>query len=199
MVKIEDLNWEKTNGLIPCIVQDIQTKSVLMLAYVSKESLAETLKLNQMVFYSRTKNRLWRKGEESGNVLKLHDLKMDCDQDTLLAYVSPTGPVCHKGYDTCWEEQNKAASQFHRLEKVIQHRKQNPTDQSYTASLFRKGINKIAQKVGEEAVELVIESKDDNASLFLNEAADLMYHYIVLLAAKGFTLKDVENILSARE
>lgn len=195
---IKELDWEKQNGLIPCIVQDVSTNVVLMMAFVSKESLQKTAELNQMVFYSRSRKKLWRKGEDSGNVLDLVRMKMDCDKDTLLAWVKPKGPVCHTGAETCWEEFNEPLSQFHRLERVINDRKNNPSDSSYTSSLFSGGINKIAQKVGEEAVELVIEAKDDDKDLFLNEAADLMYHYIVLLASKGYSLDDVEEVLKSR-
>jgi phosphoribosyl-ATP pyrophosphohydrolase/phosphoribosyl-AMP cyclohydrolase len=196
---IKELDWEKTNGLIPCIVQDNITNSVLMMAFVSKESLAETANSNLLTFYSRSRQKLWTKGEDSKNTLEVVDIKMDCDKDTLLARVKPKGPVCHKGTDTCWAETNESISQFYRLEQTINSRKNDPLESSYTSSLFAKGINKVAQKVGEEAIEMVIEAKDENDELFLNEAADLMYHYIVLLAAKGFTLNDIEKVLKKRE
>lgn len=196
---IRELDWEKENGLIPCIIQDVDTLKVLMMGYMTKESLLETAKEKKIVFFSRSRQKLWMKGEESGNKLELVDLSMDCDKDTLLAWVKPKGPVCHTGADTCWNEKNVHSSPLRKLERTIQERKANPSDQSYTASLLKKGINKVAQKVGEEAVELVIEAKDDNEELFLNEAADLMYHYLVLLAAKGFKLKDVEAVLKGRE
>jgi len=196
---IETLDWDKTDGLIPCIVQDASTAAVLMMAYVSRDSLLATAKSKKMVFYSRSREKLWLKGEESGNFLELISIKSDCDNDTLLAQVNPVGPVCHTGTDTCWDEKNAPTSVFHKLESTIQDRRDNPTDKSYTASLFAKGINKVAQKVGEEAVELVIEAKDNDKDLFLNEAADLMYHFLVLLAAKGYELREVEEVLRGRE
>jgi len=193
------LDWDKNQGLLPAIIQDAQTQQVLMLGYMSKESLEKTLAERKVTFFSRSKNRLWTKGETSSHFLNLVDLKADCDQDTLLIRVQPEGAVCHTGSDTCFNEINEPTASFlPRLEATIQDRKNNPMENSYTASLFQKGINKVAQKVGEEAVELVIEAKDDNEALFLNEAADLMYHYLVLLAAKGYRLKDVESILEKR-
>lgn len=195
---IDQLDFEKSNGLLPAVIQDAKTNKVLMLGYMNEEALQKTLLEKRITFFSRSKNRLWTKGETSGNFLNLVDIKVDCDQDALLIKANPVGPVCHTGTDTCWKEVNQLESFLHQLEKVIQDRKNNPSEKSYTASLFKKGINKIAQKVGEEAVELIIEAKDDNEELFLNEAADLMYHYIVLLAAKGYQLKDVEQILQRR-
>ena len=192
------INFEKGNGLVPAIVQDSDTKNVLMLGYMNAEALAKTEETKQVTFFSRTKNRLWTKGEESGHVLDLVDIKVDCDDDTLLVTARPHGPTCHKGTDTCWGEDNNSDNFLDQLEAIIRDRKQNPSEESYISSLFQKGINKVAQKVGEEAVEVVIEAKDDNASLFLNESADLLFHYLVLLQAKGFELKDVLAILKGR-
>ena len=192
------LDFEKTGGLIPAIIQDLKTNKVLMLGYMNEEALQKTQELGKVTFYSRTKQRLWTKGEESGNFLNVVSIKEDCDNDTLLIKVNPVGPVCHTGADTCFEEKNAASDFLTYLEGVIQDRKANPSEKSYTTMLFNKGINKVAQKVGEEAVELIIEAKDNNESLFLNEAADLMYHYIVLLAAKGYKLEDVISVLKER-
>lgn len=187
------------DGLVPAIIQDAITNKVLMLGYMNREALDKTLAEGKVTFFSRSKNRLWTKGEESGNFLHLQHSAVDCDGDTLLLKVHPVGPVCHTGDDTCWGETNKEATTFlHSLEQVIRDRKNNPTEKSYTASLFAKGINKIAQKVGEEAVEVVIEAKDNNDELFLNESADLLFHYLILLQAKGFTLEDVVTILKDR-
>lgn len=194
------INFEKGNGLVPCIIQDSQTKNVLMLGYMDKTALEKTISDQIVTFWSRSKNRLWTKGEESGNFLQVRSMSMDCDNDTLLIMVVPKGPTCHTGTDTCWGQSNLPnAFLFETLQSTIQSRKEEKESKSYTASLFQKGINKIAQKVGEEAVELVIESKDDNDDLFLNEAADLMYHFIVLLVAKGFTLSNVVAVLKSRE
>ena len=198
MINTSAINFEKGDGLVPAIVQDASTHNVLMLGYMNKESLEKTLEEKVVTFYSRSKNRLWTKGETSGNFLNLVDAKIDCDKDTLLLRVNPIGPVCHTGSDTCFNEDNKDNNFLLHLQSVIQERKDNPTEGSYTAKLFSKGINKVAQKVGEEAVELVIEAKDDNEDLFLNEAADLMYHYLVLLVAKGYKLEDVLGILESR-
>ena len=190
-----------SEGLIPAIIQDAQTKMVLMLGYMNTEALEQTKATKKVTFYSRSKQRLWMKGEESGNVLNLVSIKNDCDKDTLLIKVNPQGPTCHKGTDTCWEENNSPTFGFlSELESVIQDRKDNASDdESYVASLFKKGINKIAQKVGEEAVEVVIEAKDNNDNLFLNESADLLFHYLMLLQAKGFKLNDVVEVLKGRE
>lgn len=194
---VSSIDFTKVGGLVPVVVQDASTKSVLMLGYMNEAALEKTLAEKRVTFFSRTKERLWTKGETSGNFLELVDLQLDCDQDTLLALVNPIGPTCHTGTDTCFGTKNEG--EFVRyLERVIQERRDNPTEKSYTASLFRKGINKVAQKVGEEAVELVIEAKDDNEELFLNEAADLMYHYLVLLAAKGYAWEDVMSVLKSR-
>ena len=192
-----DFNKNK-DGLVPAIIQDNNTHKVLMLGYLSEESLSLTLSTDVVHFYSRTKQRIWKKGQESGNELKVVSLKEDCDNDTLLIKVNPVGPVCHKGDDTCFKEINESTDFIEKLESVIEDRKQNPIDSSYVSSLFKKGINKIAQKVGEEAVELVIEAKDDNDDLFLNESADLMFHYLILLQEKGFKMKDIVKILRER-
>lgn len=187
-------------GLVPAIIQDAKTKNVLMLGYMNQEAFDTTQKTGKVTFFSRSKQRLWTKGEESGHFLNLVDLKVDCDNDTLLVSVNPVGPTCHKGTDTCWAEENAQAYGFlSTLENIIESRK-NDSDNSdsYVASLFRKGINKIAQKVGEEAVETVIEAKDNDDDLFLNESADLLFHYLILLKAKNFKLSDVVNILEQR-
>ncbi|NCP21214.1 MAG: bifunctional phosphoribosyl-AMP cyclohydrolase/phosphoribosyl-ATP diphosphatase [Flavobacteriales bacterium CG_4_8_14_3_um_filter_35_10] len=189
---------KNSDGLVPAIIQDANTHKVLMLGYMNAEAYQKTLTLNKVTFFSRTKNRLWTKGEESGNYLNVVSIKNDCDQDTLLIKVNPIGPTCHTGADTCWNEVNEKESFLSTLEAVIADRKSHPTEKSYTASLFKKGINKMAQKVGEEAVEVVIEAKDNNDDLFLNESADLLFHYLILLQAKGFFLKDVEAVLKAR-
>jgi len=186
-------------GLIPAIIQDANTKKVLMLGYMNSEALEQTLQTKKVTFYSRSKQRLWVKGEESGNFLKLINVKNDCDNDTLLIQVEPEGPTCHKGTDTCWAEKNSNSLAFlEKLEGIIKQRKESDDEESYVNSLFKKGINKIAQKVGEEAVEVVIEAKDDNDDLFLEESADLLFHYLILLQAKGFQLKDVAKVLESR-
>lgn len=185
------------DGLVPAIIQDEASQKVLMLGFMNQEALAATQQSGRVTFFSRRKKALWTKGETSGNFLVVKSISIDCDNDTLLIKVSPTGPVCHTGADTCFNETNNSFS-LNRLEQIIQDRKNTPTDTSYTSSLFARGINKIAQKVGEEAVELVIESKDNDEEKFLGEAADLMYHYLVLLAAKGFSLDNVISVLAAR-
>lgn len=187
-----------SKGLLPAIVQDAHTGTVLMLGYMNAESLEKTQKEGCVTFFSRSKNRLWTKGETSGNFLHVKDILVDCDSDTLLIKAVPTGPVCHTGADTCFNEKNSPQQFLQHLEEVIEDRKNNPTEASYTASLFAKGINKIAQKVGEEAVELVIEAKDNNEKLFLNEAADLLFHYLVLLQAKGYKLEHILGVLKER-
>ncbi|WP_047415137.1 bifunctional phosphoribosyl-AMP cyclohydrolase/phosphoribosyl-ATP diphosphatase HisIE [Cellulophaga sp. Hel_I_12] len=191
---------KNSDGLVPAIIQDAQTKNVLMLGYMNQEAFDKTIETNKVTFYSRTKNRLWTKGEESGNFLNLVGIKNDCDNDTLLVTVNPMGPTCHTGSATCWQEENLSSFGFlTKLESIIKDRKNNPENKdSYVASLFRKGINKVAQKVGEEAVEVVIEAKDDNDDLFLDESADLLFHYLILLQAKGFTLADIEEVLKKR-
>lgn len=199
---------KNTDGLIPAIIQDSITKNVLMLGYMDQEAFDATLATNKVTFFSRTKNRLWTKGEESGNFLNLVSFALDCDNDTLLIQVKPVGPTCHKGTATCWNEENKQNFGFlSQLEQTIQQRKElselssdlRQNDNSYVASLFEKGINKIAQKVGEEAVEVVIEAKDSNDELFLSESADLLFHYLILLQAKGYGLNDVIQVLKNRE
>ena len=188
------------NGLVPAIIQDATTKNVLMLGYMNEEAYQKTLELKKVTFFSRSKQRLWTKGEESGNFLNLVDIKNDCDNDSLLVTVNPKGPTCHTGTDTCWKEENKSSyGFFSTLENVIAERVANKDNsKSYVASLFSKGINKVAQKVGEEAVETVIEAMDDNDKLFLYESADLLFHYLMLLQAKGFSLKDIEQELKSR-
>ncbi len=192
---------KSAQGLIPAIIQDSETKSVLMLGYMNAESYQKTLDTQKVTFFSRYKQRLWTKGEESGNFLNLVSIKNDCDDDTLLIQVKPEGPTCHTGSDTCWQESNNQEYGFiSKLEKTITIRRENAdSEKSYVASLFKLGINKIAQKVGEEAIEVVIEAKDDNDDLFLNESADLLFHYLILLQAKGFHLNDVVNILKGRQ
>jgi phosphoribosyl-ATP pyrophosphohydrolase/phosphoribosyl-AMP cyclohydrolase len=200
--KIMKIDFTKnTDGLIPTIIQDNETKNVLMMGYMNQEALDKTLETNKVTFFSRSKNRLWTKGEESGNFLNLISIKKDCDDDTLLIQVNPVGPTCHTGSDTCWQETNNQEYGFiSKLEKTIKDRKENAdSDSSYIASLFAKGINKIAQKVGEEAVEVVIEAKDSNDDLFLSESADLLFHYLILLQAKGFQLNDVISVLKQRK
>jgi phosphoribosyl-AMP cyclohydrolase / phosphoribosyl-ATP pyrophosphohydrolase len=202
------IDFNKNNdGLVPAIIQDASTKNVLMLGYMNDMALQKTRETGKVTFYSRTKERLWTKGEESGNFLQLVDIKNDCDNDTLLITVNPEGPTCHKGTDTCWGEKNNADFGFlSRLEEIISNRKGQSTlapenreeKESYVVSLFDEGINKIAQKVGEEAIETVIEAKDDNDDLFLNESADLLFHYLILLQAKGFKLEDITKVLEER-
>ena len=190
-----------SNGLVPAIIQDSITKNVLMLGYMNEAAYQKTIDTKQVTFYSRSKQRLWTKGEESGNFLNLVDIKNDCDNDSLLIQVNPIGPTCHKGTDNCWgEENNPNYGFFSTLENVIAERVANKdTSKSYVASLFSKGINKVAQKVGEEAVETVIEAMDSNDELFVYESADLLFHYLMLLQAKGFTLKDIEAELKKRQ
>jgi phosphoribosyl-ATP pyrophosphohydrolase/phosphoribosyl-AMP cyclohydrolase len=193
------IDFDKLGGLVPAIIQDYTTGKVLMLGFMNEEAFQKTIDLKKVTFYSRTKQRLWTKGEESGHFLELIDLKLDCDNDTILIQANPVGATCHTGKDTCWFEENTESFSFlYQLENIIIDRKNNPTEKSYTSSLFEKGINKIAQKVGEEAVELVIEAKDNNDELFKNEAADLLYHYLILLTAKGFSLQDIIQILKER-
>ena len=192
---------KSAHGLIPAIIQDSETKAVLMLGYMNEEAFAKTQETKKVTFYSRSKQRLWTKGEESGNFLNLLSIKNDCDNDTLLIQVKPVGPTCHTGTDTCWAEENEPNYGFiSTLEQTIKTRRDNAdAEKSYVASLFEKGINKIAQKVGEEAVEVVIEAKDDNDELFLSESADLLFHYLILLQAKGFQLNDVIEVLKRRQ
>lgn len=186
------------DALVPAIIQDAETSKVLMLGYMNKEALEKTIAIGKITFFSRSKSRLWTKGEESGNFLNLVSYTLDCDHDALLFKVKPVGPVCHTGADTCWNEVNESTDFLHYLEGVIDQRKKIVGTSSYVKSLFEKGINKIAQKVGEEAVELVIEAKDNDKEKFLNESADLLFHYLLLLNSKGFTLDDVIAILKQR-
>ena len=205
-----NIDFEKDNGLVPAVIQDASTKKVLMLGYMNEEAYKITLEKKLVTFWSRSE--LWTKGETSGNFLELVDISVDCDDDTLLVQVNPVGPVCHTGTDTCWGEENKEKGKstkakvdgddfsfLSHLEDVIQDRKENLDDKSYVASLFKKGMNKIAQKVGEEGVEVVIEAMDNNDELFLNESADLIFHHLILLQAKGYKLKDVVEVLKGRE
>jgi phosphoribosyl-ATP pyrophosphohydrolase/phosphoribosyl-AMP cyclohydrolase len=200
------LNFSKSpDKLIPAIVQDINTLKVLMLGFMNEEALNVTQNTNKVTFYSRSKQRLWTKGETSGNFLMVKSIKADCDDDSLLIMAEPIGPVCHTGADTCWFEENKSQDKLNEnlhfiehLASTIKKRKLEPDEKSYTSSLFKKGINKIAQKVGEEAVEIVIEAKDDNKDLFLGEAADLLFHYLVLLEAKNYSLNEVIDVLKQR-
>lgn len=194
-----EIDFKKGDGLVPAIIQDVDTMDVLMLGYMNEEAYEETLKTKKVTFFSRSKQRLWMKGEESGNTLDLKSIEVDCDNDTLLIKASPNGPTCHTGETTCWGD--TASNQFgviEELEKKINDRKINPASDSYVSSLFESGINKIAQKVGEEAVEVVIESKDENDDLFLNESADLFFHYLILLQAKGYGINDVLKVLKER-
>lgn len=191
------IDFSKLNGLVPCVVQDFATQKVLMLAFMTEEAYEKTTREKRVTFYSRSKKRLWTKGETSGNYLELVEILQDCDNDSLLIKVNPAGPACHTGADTCFNEKNESWD-LARLENLIKDRKNNPKEGSYTTSMFESGINKIAQKVGEEAVELVIEAKDSNKDLFLNEAADLLYHYLILLQAKNCSLQDVKEVLKKR-
>ena len=193
-------NFNKNqDNLLPAIIQDSETKTVLMLGYMNEEAYNKTLETNKVTFYSRSKKRLWTKGEESGNFLELKSIKLDCDNDTFLIQAKPFGPTCHNGTATCWAENNNSNYGFlSNLETIIEDRKNNSIDESYVASLFKKGINKMAQKVGEEAIEVIIEAKDNDDDLFLNESADLLFHYLILLQAKGFKLNNVVEILKSR-
>tara|TARA_R100000935_G_C2826289_1_gene162484 strand:- start:634 stop:1266 length:633 start_codon:yes stop_codon:yes gene_type:complete len=204
-----EIDFNKNNdGLVPVIIQDNSTKNVLMMGYMNEEAFLKTNEINKVTFFSRTKNRLWTKGEESENFLEVVNIKNDCDNDTLLISVNPHGPTCHKGTDTCWGEKNEPNFGFlSELEGIIEDRKKKSEiapelrrkeDASYVVSLFDDGMNKIAQKVGEEAIETVIEAKDDNDDLFLNESADLLFHYMILLKAKGFGLTDIVDVLEKR-
>lgn len=194
-----NIDFTKMNGLIPAIVQDGMSGKVLMQGYMNEEALAKTKETGMVTFFSRSKDRLWTKGETSGNFMEVVSIAGDCDGDSILVKANPRGPVCHTGSDTCWDEENTSKTGFiDQLRAIIKDRKNNPSDKSYTASLFAKGINKVAQKVGEEAVEIVIEAKDDNKELFLGEAADLLFHYLVLLEAKGYELDEVMEVLIKR-
>ena len=196
------INFNKnSDGLVPAIIQDNETKTILMLGYMNEEAYNKTLETKKVTFFSRSKNRLWTKGEVSGHFLNLIDIKLDCDNDSLLIKVIPDGPTCHQGTDTCWKESNENYYGFiSELEsKILNRREDLNNENSYVASLFKKGINKIAQKVGEEAVEVVIEAKDNNDDLFLEESADLLFHYLMLLQAKGFMIDDIVKVLKSRE
>lgn len=186
------------NDLVPVIVQDAETKNVLMLGFMNEEALQKTRETKLVTFYSRSKQRLWTKGESSKNYLHVVDMIADCDNDTLLIKAKPHGPVCHTGSDTCFNERNISDNFLSELEDIISDRKENPDEKSYTSSLFKKGINAVAQKVGEEAVELIIEAKDNDVDKFKNEAADLLFHYLVLLKSKNVSLNDIIAILKSR-
>lgn len=188
---------KSNNGLVPVIIQNNNTLQVLMLGYMNQEAFEKTQIEQKVTFFSRSKNRLWTKGEESGNFLLVKDIQIDCDKDTILIKAIPKGPTCHKGTTSCFAEETSKGFVY-ELEETIHNRVDNDVETSYTNKLFKRGINKVAQKVGEEAVELVIEAKDNNDELFTNEAADLLYHYLILLKAKGFTLKDIEAVLKSR-
>lgn len=192
------MDFQKNGGLVPAIVQDATSGKVLMLGYMNEEALEQTRTGGLVTFYSRSKQRLWTKGETSGHTLHVVSIAVDCDADTLLIKAHPQGPVCHTGADTCFGEDNRSDHFLQVLERIVQQRQLYPLEGSYTSSLFQKGINKIAQKVGEEAVELIIEAKDDDKALFLGEAADLLFHFLVLLAAKGYRLQEVEEVLRLR-
>ncbi|NLD22761.1 MAG: bifunctional phosphoribosyl-AMP cyclohydrolase/phosphoribosyl-ATP diphosphatase HisIE [Bacteroidales bacterium] len=191
------LDFEKINGLVPAIVQHANTMQVLMLGYMNKEAVDKTIAEGKVTFFSRTKNRLWTKGEESGNYLLVDEILQDCDNDTLLIKAFPQGPTCHTGSTTCFNEETPKGF-LYKLENIIEQRIADNDETSYTAKLFARGVNKVAQKVGEEAVELVIESKDNNLDLFKNEAADLLYHFLILLKTKNQKLEDIEEILKGR-
>ncbi|GAB2548406.1 bifunctional phosphoribosyl-AMP cyclohydrolase/phosphoribosyl-ATP diphosphatase HisIE [Spirosoma aerophilum] len=194
------INFDKSpDGLIPAVIQDAETGKVLMLGYMNREAYDKTVAENVVTFFSRSKQRLWTKGETSNNFLHVREILIDCDGDTLLIKSAPAGPTCHTGADTCFDEVNTGKGQFlNYLQSIIHDRKVNPSDKSYTASLFERGVNKIAQKVGEEAVELVIEAKDDNDDLFKGEAADLLFHFLVLLEQKNMNLDDIVAVLQSR-
>ncbi|WP_326983426.1 bifunctional phosphoribosyl-AMP cyclohydrolase/phosphoribosyl-ATP diphosphatase HisIE [Chryseobacterium sp. MYb264] len=192
------INFDKSNGLVPVVIQDGRTLQVLMLGYMNQEAFEKTQTEKIVTFFSRSKNRLWTKGEESGNFLAVKSIAVDCDQDTILIKVKPTNTVCHTGSFSCFGEKDSKGFVY-ELEEKISQRIDDQVENSYTYSLFQKGINKVAQKVGEEAVEVVIEAKDNNDDLFKNEAADLLYHYLILLKAKNFTLQDIENVLMSRD
>jgi phosphoribosyl-AMP cyclohydrolase / phosphoribosyl-ATP pyrophosphohydrolase len=194
-----EINFKKNGGLVPAIIQDAETKNVLMMAWMNPEAYEKTLETGKVTFYSRSRKKLWTKGEESGNYMEMISIQTDCDNDTLLVKVKPAGPACHTGTGTCWGEENKHGYGFlSTLEEIIRDRKENPSEKSYTSSLFRKGINKIAQKVGEEAVELIIEAKDRNPELFANEAADLIFHFLVLIREKNIDFHNIISVLKKR-
>lgn len=192
-----NINFNKSEGLVPVIIQDWKTMQVLMLGYMNQEAFNKTIEEKRVTFFSRSKGRLWTKGETSNNFLEVKELSIDCDQDTILIKAKPNGPTCHTGSTSCFNEETNRGF-IYALEQTISDRIDSNDSDSYTNELYKRGINKVAQKVGEEAVELVIEAKDDNADLFKNEAADLMYHYLLLLKAKGFSLADIEDVLKSR-
>ena len=195
-----NINFEKSDGLVPCIVQDNTTLQVLMLGYMNQEAVDKTIETNKVTFFSRSKNRIWVKGEESGNFLEMKSISVDCDNDTILIKAEPIGPTCHTGSKTCWnEEETTGFGVVSRLEAVISDRINNPSEKSYVSDLVSRGINKVAQKVGEEGVEVVIEALGTDDNLFLNESADLLFHYLILLQAKGFKMNDVLTVLKGRE
>jgi len=195
-----NINFEKSDGLVPCIVQDNTTLQVLMLGYMNQEAVDKTIQTNKVTFFSRSKNRIWVKGEESGNFLEMKSISVDCDNDTILIKAEPIGPTCHTGSKTCWnEEETTGFGVVSRLEAVISDRINNPSEKSYVSDLVSRGINKVAQKVGEEGVEVVIEALGTDDNLFLNESADLLFHYLILLQAKGFKMNDVVTVLKGRE
>jgi phosphoribosyl-ATP pyrophosphohydrolase/phosphoribosyl-AMP cyclohydrolase len=194
---MDNINFNKSNGLIPVVIQDNTTLQVLMVGFMNEEALEKTLKEGKVTFFSRSKNRLWTKGETSGNYLIVKEITVDCDSDSLLVKVDPTGPVCHTGTYSCFgEEPDKGF--LYKLEQIVNQRINDNVPDSYTNKIFRKGIKRVAQKVGEEAVELIIEAKDDNIELFKNEAADLLYHLLILLKTKSLTLSDIEEVLHSR-
>ena len=195
-----NIDFTKSNdGLVPVIIQNYLNNQVLMLGYMNQEAFDKTKEIGKVTFFSRSKNRLWTKGEESGNFLEVKSIAIDCDNDTILIKAKPYGPTCHTGATTCFKEENNKGFVY-ELEQTINDRIDLDDDpNSYTNKLYKRGINKVAQKVGEEAIEVVIEAKDNNDELFLNESADLLYHYLILLKAKGFKLQDVEDILKSRE
>lgn len=192
-----NIDFNKLNGLVPVIIQDEKTLQVLMLGFMNEEAFQKTKAENIVTFYSRTKQRLWTKGETSGNFLQVKDILIDCDQDSLLIKVNPKGPVCHTGSTSCFKEVTSKGF-LYKLEEIISQRIEDNDEKSYTNKIYRKGINKVSQKVGEEAVELIIEAKDNNSDLFKNEAADLLYHFLILLKAKNFKLEDIEQVLNSR-
>ena len=199
LTNTNQVDFGKNDGLVPVVVQDAQSLKVLMLGYMNREALEKTLASEKVTFFSRSKQRLWTKGETSGHFLLAREVLIDCDKDTILVKAVPQGPTCHLGDDTCFNEQNESNTHFlDYLTEVIRQRRQGDPEQSYTAALFQKGINKVAQKVGEEAVELVIEAKDDDKERFLSEGADLLFHYLLLLEAKGHSLQEVIEVLEAR-
>jgi phosphoribosyl-AMP cyclohydrolase / phosphoribosyl-ATP pyrophosphohydrolase len=191
------IDFQKNNGLVPVIIQDNATMQVLMLGYMNEEAFAKTQQEQKVIFFSRSKNRLWTKGETSGNFLFVNEIRVDCDSDTILIKATPQGPTCHTGSTTCFKEETSKGF-LYELQKTISERIDSDDENSYTNKLFKRGINKVAQKVGEEAVELVIEAKDNNTELFKNEAADLLYHFLILLKAKGMKLEDIEAVLKER-